>query len=306
LIISDKLKIYLLNKIKSKILFDEPMRNHTTIRVGGSCAMFFEPNIIIELLEIIKFLNEKKIKFYVIGNGSNLLVDDLGFDGAIIKINKNFEKNNIEIKNETIICSAGILLPKISKIAYENNLSGFEFACGIPGTVGGSVCMNAGAYDSEMKNVVFSCDIFDTNDNEIKIFNNKELNFDYRSSIISEKYIILCAKFKLFFKNNKEEIKKTMTDFNNKRKNKQPIEFPSAGSIFKRPKGFYVGKLIQDAGLAGFTIGGAQISKKHCGFMINIGNATAQNFLDLIELTKKIISNRFGVKLQTEIKYLKK
>jgi UDP-N-acetylmuramate dehydrogenase len=302
-----------LNKINAKnfflnsfdeenIFFDELMSKHTSFKIGGPCDVLFLPKNIFELIKAIEFCKKNFINYFIVGNGTNLLVSDNGFHGVIIKINKNMSAINLNnLSQQEISVESGFMLAKLSRVALENNLSGLEFACGIPGTIGGAVCMNAGAYDSEIKNILVSAKILC--DNKIKIFSNRELKFTYRESIIKKNMIVLSIKIKL--KNScYKEISQRMKDFTSKRINTQPINFPSAGSIFKKIKNQSAGKLIMNAGLAGFKIGGAQISQKHCGFIINTNNATAQNVIDLITYITNKIKKTTNIKLEPEIKFL--
>lgn len=296
-------KNFFLNSFdEENIFFDELMSKHTSFKIGGPCDVLFLPKNIFELIKAIEFCKKNFINYFIVGNGTNLLVSDNGFHGVIIKINKNMSAINLNnLSQQEISVESGFMLAKLSRVALENNLSGLEFACGIPGTIGGAVCMNAGAYDSEIKNILVSAKILC--DNKIKIFSNRELKFTYRESIIKKNMIVLSIKIKL--KNScYKEISQRMKDFTSKRINTQPINFPSAGSIFKKIKNQSAGKLIMNAGLAGFKIGGAQISQKHCGFIINTNNATAQNVIDLITYITNKIKKTTNIKLEPEIKFL--
>lgn len=285
---------------EENVLKNEDMSRHTTFRAGGSAALFLTPDYE-NISELIKCLNENKIPYYILGNGSNLLVKDTGYDGAIVYIGSNFDDCIVE--DTTIIVKAGTKLSKLSNMAYKESLKGLEFASGIPGTVGGAVTMNAGAYGGEMCQVIESVKVLDESGN-ILILKNDELDFGYRHSIVMENnYIVLEATIKLI-KGNQEEIKALMDDFAFRRKDKQPLEFPSAGSTFKRPEGHFAGKLIMDAGLKGKSVGGAQVSEKHCGFVINKGNATATDILELMELVSDVVMEKYGVKLEPEVKIL--
>lgn len=283
------------------VKLNESMNRHTTFQVGGPVDYYLIPHTIDEIKELILLCRNEHIPFYVIGNGSNLLVRDSGWKGAVIQIYKNF--CGYEINGETVKAQAGILLSKLAKRIYEQSLTGFEFASGIPGTLGGAVAMNAGAYGGEMKHILDRAVIMDQ-EGQIKTLTNEELNLGYRTSIVSEeKYIVLEAELKLA-KGEKEEIKSKMDDFTNRRITKQPLEFPSAGSTFKRPEGYFAGKLIMDSGLAGYSIGGAKVSEKHCGFVINSGNATASDILNLIEYIREQVYKNFQVLLVPEVKIL--
>jgi len=233
------------------------------------------------------------------GNGTNLIVRDKGIRGIVIKILEGFK--NIRIEENVIEAEAGVLLSELSKFALSKELGGFEFAHGIPGTFGGAVCMNAGAYGSEIKDVVFKTEIMDNKGNVSKIEGDAH-QFGYRKSYIQENgYIVLKSWIRLR-KEEKSKIKELMTDLDGRRKDKQPLDMPSAGSVFRRPEGFFVGKLIEDSGLKGYTIGGAQVSSKHCGFIVNAGNAKTKDVTDLILYIQKTIKEKFDVELITEVK----
>ena len=284
---------------KDSIKYNEPMKKHTTMRVGGPCDCMVEPSSIEEIQKVLEYVKENNIKYYIIGNGSNLLVKDEGVHALIIKIANKF--SGFEVNGEYIKAYSGCSVPKLSQIAKENSLSGLEFACGIPGSVGGGIRMNAGAYGSEMVNVVEKVGFLDENGN-LKEIDGKDAHFTYRHSMFVDnpQYVVVYAIYKLV-KGNKEEISKIMEENMNSRKQKQPIEYPNFGSVFKRPEGYFVGKLVDDCGLKGYKIGGAQVSTKHSGFMINIGDATCKDVLDLIEYVKEKVYEKFNVKLQEEV-----
>lgn len=284
---------------QDSIKYNEPMKKHTTMRVGGPCDCMVEPSSIEEIQKIVEYSKKNNIKYYVIGNGSNLLVKDEGVNALIIKISNKF--STVEVNGEHIKAYSGCSVPKLSQIAKENSLSGLEFACGIPGSVGGGIRMNAGAYGSEMVNVVEKVGFLDENGNLNEI-DGKDANFTYRHSMFVEnpEYVVVYAIYKLQ-KGNKEEISRVMEENMNSRKQKQPIEYPNFGSVFKRPEGYFVGKLVDDCGLKGYKIGGAQVSTKHSGFMINAGDATCKDVLDLIEYVKEKVYEKFNVKLQEEV-----
>lgn len=284
---------------EKNIFSDEPMSNHTTFKIGGNADFYVCPETQNELKEIIETLKNKSLPYLVIGNGSNLLVSDKGIEGAVIST-ENFTE--IKLSGKSIYADAGVKLSALASEATKNSLSGIEFAAGIPGTVGGGVFMNAGAYDGEIKNVVEFVRVL--RDGQIIDLTPDLCFFGYRSSIFqSSGDIILGASF-LLSPGNREEILAKVHDLNSRRKLKQPLEFPSAGSAFKRPEGYFAGKLIDDAGLRGFSIGGAQVSEKHCGFIINKGGATAQDVKELIKHIKTSVYIRYGVKLQEEIKVI--
>lgn len=287
-------------KSEDKILKNESLKNHSTFKIGGNAKYVVMPSDVDEIKELITYLKNEKIKFYVIGNGSNLLFDDDGFDGVIVKIAKNF--SDVEVKDNVIYAQSGATLARVANVALENSLSGFEFAAGIPGTVGGAVKMNAGAYGGEMKDVVVSTTYLDKN-NEIKERVGTEQGFVYRNSAFSDDEIILLSKIVLKH-GSYDEIKFTMSDLNKKRREKQPLEYPSAGSTFKRPEGYFAAKLIDDASLRGVSIGDAQVSEKHTGFVINKGNATKKDVVMLMEHIKNTVREKFGVELEAEVKII--
>ncbi len=282
------------------ILENEPMSKHTTFRIGGNADMFVSPKVS-QVADIMKLAKECAVPVTVIGNGSNLLVGDKGIRGLVVSFGKEAEE--IQLDGRCMTVSAGTILAKAAAEAAKNGLTGFEFAAGIPGTLGGAIVMNAGAYGGEMKDVVISATVL-TPDGEIKELSNEELELSYRHSCIPEKkYIVLEAVLELA-EGEEAAIRETMADFKNRRVEKQPLEYPSAGSTFKRPEGFFAGKLIQDAELRGYTVGGAQVSEKHCGFVINKGDATAQDVVQLIEDVKKIVLDKFQVELEPEVKMI--
>ncbi len=291
------------NNSFANVRYDEPMREHTSMKVGGKADIYMEPDGIEELIDFIKCLRKKEIPYFIIGNGTNLLVSDDGIRGAVIKLGDKIAK--IEVKENKIIAECGALLTNISKIAAENSLTGMEFISGIPGSVGGAVFMNAGAFGTEMKDIVEKVEVLNL-DFKSEILDNKQMEFGYRKSIINKGLHITTKVFFSIKKGNYNEIKRKMEELNEKRKEKQPLNYPSAGSIFKRPEGYFAGKLIEDAGLKGMTIGDAQISDKHCGFIINKGNATAKDIYNLITVIQKTIYERYGVKLETEVKLMGK
>ena len=284
---------------KDSIKYNEPMKKHTTMKVGGPCDCMVEPSSIEEIQKVLEYVKENNIKYYIIGNGSNLLVKDEGVHALVIKIASKF--SSVEVNGEHIKAYSGCSVPKLAQIAKENSLSGLEFACGIPGSVGGGIRMNAGAYGSEMVNVVEKVGFLDENGN-LKEIDGKDAHFTYRHSMFVDnpQYVVVYAIYKLQ-KGNKDEISKIMEENMNSRKQKQPIEYPNFGSVFKRPEGYFVGKLVDDCGLKGYKIGEAQVSTKHSGFMINAGDATCKDVLDLIEYVKEKVYEKFNVKLQEEV-----
>ncbi len=282
-----------------KIYLDEPMKKHTTFRVGGPADYFVTPSTVEEVKCIVELCKKEGVPYYILGNGSNLLVGDKGFRGVMIQIYK--EMSGIEVDGEIIRVQAGALLSRIGVAALEAELQGFEFAAGIPGTMGGAVVMNAGAYGGEMKDILADATVL-TPDGEILVLKNEELELGYRTSVIAKKdYIVLEATVQLA-KGNKEDIRGKMDELKVQRTTKQPLEFPSAGSTFKRPTGYFAGKLIQDAGLRGFQVGGAQVSEKHCGFVINKDNATAADIVELMKQVADKVYAEFGVTLEPEVK----
>lgn len=284
---------------KDKIKYNEKMSKYTTMRVGGPCDCIVFPDEISKIKEVIDFCKNENITFFVIGNGSNLLVKDEGIHGVVIKLGHRFGK--IEIDGEYILAYAGATMPALSQLAKKNSLKGLEFACGIPGTIGGGVKMNAGAYGSQISDILYEVTYMDEKE-EIKTIKNKDCSFGYRKSIftINPNYVILSAKFKLE-KGNIDEIENKMRENSLARKTKQPLEYPNFGSVFKRPEGYFVGKLVDDAGLRGYKIGGAQVSTKHTGFIVNVDNATCKDVLDLIEYVQTTVYNKFNVKLTPEV-----
>ena len=283
------------------ILEQESMKKHTTFRIGGPADIFAVPDTIEKAAKIIGICRDQKVPFYVIGNGSNLLVSDQGYRGVVVQVYKNLSA--IEIKGDIITAQAGAMLSVIAKKAMAASLTGFEFASGIPGTVGGAAVMNAGAYGGEMKQVLTEVTVL-TREGELRRIPSEELKLGYRYSVIPEKgWIVLEAKLKLH-RGDYDMIKARMDELKEKRVEKQPLELPSAGSTFKRPEGYFAGKLIMDAGLRGFSVGGAQVSEKHCGFVVNVGRATAEDVCGVISHVQQVVFEKFGRKLEPEIRFL--
>ncbi len=280
------------------VIADEPMCKHTSFKIGGPADIFISPKNEEEVMETVFFLKNEGIDFTVIGNGSNLLVSDTGIRGCVLCVGKNF--SHISCIEDTIYASAGTLLSRIASFALENELSGFEFASGIPGSLGGAIVMNAGAYGGEMKDVIVTTKYLDANGN-IKKCTRTEHEFLYRKSRFTDGEIILSSSIKLS-KGNHVEIKALMNELSAKRKEKQPIDLPSAGSTFKRPEGYFAAKLIDDAGLRGCRIGDAMVSEKHCGFVVNMGRAAFDDVIRLIEHIQNTVYNKFGVFLEPEVK----
>ena len=284
---------------KDKVKYNEKMSKYTTMRVGGPCDCIVFPDEISKIKEVIDFCKNENITFFVIGNGSNLLVKDEGIHGVVIKLGHRFGK--IELDGEYILAYAGATMPALSQLAKKNSLKGLEFACGIPGTIGGGVKMNAGAYGSQISDILYEVTYMDEKE-KIKTIKNKDCSFGYRKSIftINPNYVILSAKFKLE-RGNIDEIENKMKENSLARKAKQPLEYPNFGSVFKRPEGYFVGKLVDDAGLRGYKIGGAQVATKHTGFIVNVDNATCKDVLDLIGYVQTTVYNKFNVKLTPEV-----
>lgn len=286
---------------KDHVHINEPMSRHTSFRIGGPADYFLQPSDTEQIKKILDICRENKLPFFILGNGSNLLVSDTGFSGVIIQLFHNFER--IIVEDSLIRAQAGALLSGIAVTARDHSLTGFEFAGGIPGTLGGAVMMNAGAYGGEMKHVLKEATVM-TQSGEILAIPADRLNMGYRTSVIKEAgYIVLDAVLFLQ-KGDQEKIRAKMKELTDLRVSKQPLEYPSAGSTFKRPEGYFAGKLIMDAGLRGYQVGGAQISEKHCGFVINKGNATASDVLRLIEDVRNRVYEQFGVNLEPEVKFL--
>ena len=282
------------------ILENEPMSKHTTFRIGGNAEVFVSPKIS-QVADIMKLAKEYEVPVTIIGNGSNLLVGDKGISGLVLSFGKDAEE--IQVDGSCMIVSAGALLSKIAAEAAKRSLTGFEFAAGIPGTLGGAIVMNAGAYGGEIKDVLISVTVL-TPEGEVLELSNGELDFSYRHSCILENGYIVLEAILEFMPSEETAIREKMAELKKSRVEKQPLEYPSAGSTFKRPEGHFAGKLIQDADLRGYTVGGAQVSEKHCGFVVNKGNATAADVLQLIEDVKKIVYDKFQVELEPEVKML--
>ena len=275
------------------ILRQELMKNHTTFRIGGPADIFVAPENMEEIKAVSRFAKEEGIPLFVLGNGSNLLVADDGMDGIVLQIYKNY--SGIEVRGNELIVKAGTLLSSTSRAALNEELTGFEFAGGIPGTFGGA------AYGGEMVQVLKEVTVL-TKEGEIKTLKAEELELGYRTSnVLKNEYVVLEGVIALK-KGNKEEIKAKMDEYALARKTKQPLEYPSAGSTFKRPEGYFAGKLIQDAGLKGYQVGDAQVSEKHSGFVINRGNATASDVMQLISDVKDKVKEQFGVTMEPEVK----
>lgn len=286
---------------EERILFHQPMKEYTTFRVGGEAESIILIQQEEELARLISYLTQIEQDYFILGNGSNLLVGDKGYRGVVMKFDGPMEQ--ITVEGTRIIAKAGALLSKVAVTAKENSLTGLEFAAGIPGSIGGGVVMNAGAYDGEMKQIVETVRVMD-NEGQITTLDNDTMEFGYRTSIIKNRpYIVLEVVLRLA-EGNQEQISIKMEELNNLRKSKQPLEYPSAGSTFKRPHGYYAGKLIMDAGMRGYRIGGAQVADKHCGFIINTGKATAADIREVIEEVQERVKERFHVSLEPEVVFL--
>lgn len=282
----------------SKVKYNEPMKKHTTLKVGGNADVLVNPETTEDVVSVLKYAKENEIPVTIIGNGSKLLVKDKGIRGIVVRLGSRF--SNVQIDGEYITVEAGMTLPRLAIIAKDNSLSGLEFAAGIPGNIGGAVFMNAGAYGSDISHLIQEVTYIDENLN-VQTLTGDLCEFGYRTSIFRKKsYVILSAKLKLNV-GNKEQIAEVMKQNQESRKSKQPLEYPSAGSTFKRPEGYFVGKLIDDLGLKGYSIGGAQISTKHSGFIVNTGEATASDVLNLINYIKEKVLEANGIKLEEEI-----
>lgn len=286
---------------KEKVRISEPMNRHTTFRIGGPADYFLLPSTAEEVKKILEICKEKELPYFILGNGSNLLVSDEGYCGVIIQLYRNY--GGITVEGTDIRAGAGALLSQIASAAKNASLTGFEFAGGIPGTLGGAVVMNAGAYGGEMKDVLKEVTVM-TEQGEIMTIPAEKLEMGYRTSLVKKAgYLVLEAVISLKA-GDVEEIKAIMKDLTEKRVSKQPLEYPSAGSTFKRPEGYFAGKLIMDAGLRGYQVGGAQVSEKHCGFVINKGNATAADVCGLMKDVQEKVQEQFGVTLEPEVKFL--
>lgn len=282
----------------STVLFDEPMDKHTTFRIGGKAEAFVRAESIEELSDLRAFCSREEIPFLFIGKGSNILVSDKGISGVVATFGERMCE--IRVKDDMIIAEAGATLSAVAGFALQRGLTGMEFAAGIPGSVGGAIRMNAGAYGGDMSQVVGWVRVLEP-DGNIKTILGAHMEFGYRTSILKElPYIVLACGIQLM-PGDETQVRQTMLELAAKRREKQPLEYPSAGSTFKRPEGFFAGKLIEDAGLRGKKIGGAMVSEKHCGFIINEGNATAKDVTELIEFVRKTVYERFGVLLEPEV-----
>lgn len=291
-----------LKEIADNVKLNEDMKLHTTFRIGGPADYYVEPNTKEEVKQLLLLCRKEEMPYYIIGNGSNLLVGDKGFRGIIIQIGKHLSKISFK-ENGQVTAQTGVMLSKLAMEIAEHSYTGFEFAAGIPGTLGGAVTMNAGAYGGEIKDCIVSALVVNQK-GEFITLSKEQLELSYRNSIIQkEQYIVLEATFQ-FEKADKTKVLETISDLNQRRRDKQPLNYPSAGSTFKRPEGYFAGKLIMDAGLKGYRVGGIMVSDKHCGFVVNVDNGTAKEALMLIEDVKRKVLEEFGVELEPEVRLI--
>ena len=297
---NSSVKNILKNILSDDLIFEnEPMSRHTTFRAGGNATFFVTPVASEQVVELVREL--KDVPHMFMGNGSNLLFTDGGYDGVVIQLGSKFA--DIKVEGNDIIARGGALLSKIANVALDHGLGGFEFASGIPGSLGGAVAMNAGAYGREMKDVVVKSICVDEDG---EVFEIEDHEFSYRHSVFTNSNFLVLESVIHLEPRDKNEIRAEMTDLNNRRREKQPIEYPSAGSTFKRPEGYFAGKLIEDAGLKGYTVGGAMVSEKHAGFVINHDNAMASDILAVMDHVKQEVYMQFGVELEPEVKVVGK
>ncbi|WP_425320280.1 UDP-N-acetylmuramate dehydrogenase [Paenibacillus xylanexedens] len=283
-----------------KVKFNEPLKNHTFIKIGGNADILIHPTTIDEITKIVEIANLHQLPLTVIGKGSNVIIKDGGIRGVTISLS-HFDQ--IKVNEDSMIAQSGVDIIDVSRLALEHSLTGLEFACGIPGSTGGALYMNAGAYGGQIADVVERATVI-TKDGAVLEIPREEMKFGYRNSLFKmDHYIILEAEFGLK-KGNKEDIASKMKELTFLRESKQPLEFPSCGSVFKRPEGHFAGKLIQDCNLQGTRIGGAEISMKHAGFIVNVDHATAQDYMDLIQFIQKKVYDTFQVDLETEVIFL--
>lgn len=286
---------------REQVLVNEPMSRHTTFRIGGPADFFVVPGDVECVKQVAAFCKEEKLPYYILGNGSNLLVGDKGYRGVMIQLYKNF--NQIRVEENRIIAQSGAMMAMIAKTALAASLTGFEFASGIPGTIGGAAVMNAGAYGGELRDVLLQTTVL-TPEGEVLTLKTEEMEFGYRTSVVEKRHYTVLEVVLGLEPGDPEKIRSQMEDLKDRRVTKQPLEMPSAGSTFKRPEGYFAGKLIMDAGLRGFSVGGAQISEKHCGFVVNKGNATAEDVRELIRQVQERVQKQSGVLLEPEVKML--
>lgn len=291
-----------LNIDTKRLTRNASMKDYTSFRAGGNAALLVEPASVDELAFALKILSENGIRHMVIGNGSNLLVRDSGYDGVILRMGEGFQQ--LRTEGERLVAGAGVLLSAAAREACEASLEGFEFASGIPGTVGGAVYMNAGAYDGEISHVIEHAELLSKDGSRIYHASKEELKLSYRHSLLQDTGDILISSSFLLKPGDRDAITAKIRDLTARRTEKQPLSYPSAGSFFKRPQGYFAGKLIQDAGLCGLQVGGAQISTLHAGFLINAGGATATDILDLMEIVRSTVFEEFGVMLEPEVRII--
>ena len=284
-----------------KILEQEPMQKHTTFRVGGAAKYFAMPKNTEEIQTLIAYCREQKLSYYVLGNGSNVLFTDDGYDGMIIQIGSAM--STIQVAGNSMYVQAGAILAKTAKLAYEEGLTGMEFAAGIPGSVGGAVVMNAGAYGGEMKDIVAYVDVLST-DGELRRYTGDEMGFGYRHSIIDADKIVVGVGLTLD-KGDKTAILDRMNELAEARRSKQPLEYPSAGSTFKRPEGYFAAKLIDESGLRGYRVGGAMVSDKHCGFVVNVDHASSADVLAVMKHVEEVVKEKYNVTLEPEVRVIR-
>ena len=293
------LKQYMASVVpEENIRFCEPMSKHTSFRTGGEAAAFVEVENIEQLKKLLFYLQKTENEFFILGNGSNLLVSDRGYEGVVIQIGSKM--SGIRVEGERLYVQAGALLSQAAKRALDEGLTGMEFASGIPGSVGGGIVMNAGAYDGEMEKIV-ECVTVLNEEGELMELDHDTMEFGYRTSIIKNRPFVVVETVLKLEKGDRDSIKAKMDDFAMRRRQKQPLEYPSAGSTFKRPEGHFAGKLIMDSGMRGYRVGGAQVSEKHCGFVINAGNATSEDIAELMKEIQERVKERFGVTLEPEV-----
>lgn len=296
----EEFKERLRSTISTGIIENELMNRHTTFKVGGPCSVFISPEIE-QIPSVLKLCKEYNVPYLIIGRGSNILVADKGYNGLVIEMGES--NRQITVNGTAITAGAGATLAAVAMIAYENGLAGFEFASGIPGSIGGGLFMNAGAYGGEMKDVAVSADAIDEEGNFVAI-SADEMDLSYRHSRFMNDNLIITSVTINLTEGNKDEIKALMDDYNGRRKEKQPLNYPSAGSFFKRPEGNFAGKLIEDAGLKGLRVGGAQVSSKHCGFIVNVDNATSDDIIKLMNEVQDEVKAQFGIALEPEVKLI--
>ena len=285
-------------KYGAAVLMNEPMKSHTSFCIGGPCDIMIKINCEALLCELIKLCSENSVKYYIVGRGSNILVSDEGLRGAVLLIGKDF--GSVRVKGDIIECEAGASLAAVCNVALENSLTGLEFAYGIPGSVGGAVFMNAGAYGGEMKDVLVSCRYIDEN-GKIKELPLEKMELSYRHSFFSERELCITSVKMRLQKGERDKIKDRMDTLMERRRDKQPLEYPRAGSTFKRPEGDFAARLIEVCGLKGTSCGGAEVSTKHSGFVINKGNATFKDVMGVVDTVKQKVKEQTGVTLECEV-----